>query len=322
MSSAKILIAHPPAERPAAPAKPPAKLGPVAHWWLRRLFSFSRRVPWLAMMLKRLAGRMAIRYSPKALEAATANARRLISPTLSEPDCRAYGRAVVRRFIDFVIDIGRSQNQTPEQLRARVDAVIGFDAYHAARKSGGGAIVLTAHMGSFELGLAGLTAIEKNVHVVFKRDAEDSFETLRRALRQKLGVFETPIDEGWTVWLKLRDALRADHVVVLQGDRAMPGQKSQPVPIAGGHVALPLGPLMLAIASGSPIVPVFTLATAPGRCKVFVEPAIHVNPDAEPINGIHPAMLAIAKSIEKYIVANPDQWLILDRAFVEDQVPA
>jgi len=304
--------------QPPAPAKPPAQLGPVAQWWLRRLFDVSRHAPWLAQILKHWAARTAIRYNAKARDATAANARRLISPTLPDDDCRVLGRAVVRRFIDFVIDVGRSQRQTPEELRAHIDSVQGHDAYLAARNRGGGAIILTAHMGSFELGLAALTAIEPNVHVVFKRDSEDSFEALRRNLRTTLGVHEAAVDDGWTTWLALRDALRANHVVILQGDRAMPGQKSLPVPIAGGHVALPMGPLMLAIASGAPIVPIFTLATTPGRCKVFVEPMIEVDPSAEPVNGVHPAMLKIGAVLEKYLVANPDQWLMLDPAFVED----
>jgi hypothetical protein len=76
-----------PATTPAAPPAPP-KLGPVAQWWLRRLFAVSRQAPWLARLLKRWAARTAIRYSPKALDAAIANGRRLISPDLSEMDCR------------------------------------------------------------------------------------------------------------------------------------------------------------------------------------------------------------------------------------------
>jgi KDO2-lipid IV(A) lauroyltransferase len=207
-------------------------------------------------------------------------------------------------------------------MRSRIDGVDGHDHYVAARKLGRGAIILTAHMGSFELGLAALTAIEPKVHVVFKRDTEDGFETIRQNLRHKLGVIEAPIDDGWTIWIKLRDALRADQVVILQGDRAMPGQKSQPVPVAGGHVALPLGPLMLAMASEAPIVPIFTLATAPGRCRVFVEDPIIIDPQAEPVDGVHPSLLKIGKVIEKYVVAHPDQWLVLDRAFVEDAVTA
>ncbi|CAN5596976.1 hypothetical protein BH10PLA1_BH10PLA1_05120 [soil metagenome] len=312
-------IADPPA--PAAPVaapKPPAKLGPVAQWWLRRLFTLSRNAPWMARLLRDWAARTAIRYHTNARESTAANAHRLIDPALSDMECRAFGRAVVRRFIDFVIDIGRSQGQTPEQLRAHIDSVQGHDAYLAARAPAKGAIILTAHMGSFELGLAALTAIEPHVHVVFKRDNEDSFEALRRNLRTTLGVHEAAVDDGWTTWLALRDALRANHVVILQGDRAMPGQKSQPVPIARGHVALPMGPLMLAIASGAPIVPIFTLATTPGRCKVFVETAIEVDPDAAPVDGVHPAMRQIAAVLEKYLIANPNQWLMLEPAFAED----
>jgi lauroyl/myristoyl acyltransferase len=72
------------------------------------------------------------------------------------------------------------------------------------------------------------------------------------------------------------------------------------------------------MASGSPIIPIFTLATGRGRCKVFVERPIEVDPNADLVDGALPAVRQIAAAIEKYVVANPDQWLVLDRAFVED----
>jgi KDO2-lipid IV(A) lauroyltransferase len=104
----------------------------------------------------------------------------------------------------------------------------------------------------------------------------------------------------------------------MQADRAMPGQKAQAVPMLGGHVMLPLGPVRLAEITGSPIVPVFALRTRGGRCRVIAEDPIWVDRTAEPVNGVHPTLLALGRVIERYIVAHPEQWLVLDKAFVED----
>ncbi|HMB95112.1 MAG TPA: hypothetical protein VKK61_03655, partial [Tepidisphaeraceae bacterium] len=132
-------------------------------------------------------------------------------------------------------------------------------------------------------------------------------------------IFEAPIDDGWDTWIALRDALQSDHVVVLQADRAMPGQKAQAVPMFGGHILLPLGPIKLAQISGSPIIPVFTICTQRGRCRLIVEAPIRVDAQAELIDGVHPALLQLAQIIAKHLAAHPEQWLMLTPAFVEDQ---
>ena len=296
----------------------PREPGALANWWLRVLFKASRDHHWLIRLLRPLAEYIPTRASEKIRDSTRCNARRIISPSLSEWHCRRYAGKLVLRFVDFIVDVGRSFGQTPEQMRQRVESVVGHDNYVAARAMKKGAIVVTAHMGSFELGLAALTSIEKDVHVVFKRDSMDGFENIRRSLRQTLGVHEAAIDDGWTTWIQLRDALTADHVVVLQGDRALPGQRSAPVKVAGGHIQLPLGPVKLAVASGAPIIPIFTLATGEGRCRVCVEPAILVNPAAA--DDIGSVLNQIGAVLEKYLTSYPDQWLILDRAFVEDAI--
>ena len=81
--------------------------------------------------------------------------------------------------------------------------------------------------------------------------------------------------------MHLRDALRADEVVAIQGDRIMPGQKGQRMPFLGGHLLLPSGPAKLALASGAPIVPVFSLRTSSGKVKLFIEDAINVDGDLD-----------------------------------------
>ena len=113
-------------------------------------------------------------------------------------------------------------------------------------------------MGSFELGVVALRELNERVHVVFRRDRVDAFEHLRSTLHQRLGVAEAALEEGWTVWMRLRGALQANEVVAIQGDRVMPGQRGMEMPFLRGHLSLPTGPVKLASASGAPIIPVFT----------------------------------------------------------------
>ena len=201
------------------------------------------------------------------------------------------------------------------QLQNQIESIHGDHHYDAARAAGKGAIIATAHMGSFEAGAAALRRREPKMHVVFKRDAMGRFEQVRRELRHRLGVIEAPIDDGLDVWFRLRDALQRNEIVMLQADRVMPGQKGVRLPFLHGHLEIPTGPIKLALATGAPVIPVFSRRLPDGRVRLYVEPAIFV----EPSNQLpHPAQLQIAGLLEKYVHACPEQCLLIHRAFCED----
>jgi KDO2-lipid IV(A) lauroyltransferase len=298
--------------------------GGAARFWLTALFWSVRKAPWLIPMTRPLVPWAVIWSSRPTRQATDANARRIFGPNTTKLQRRRFGRRVVSSFFDVLCDVGRSLDKSPDELGRRIASVEGDGFYQAARRLGRGAIVVTAHMGSFEVGLAALLRHERRVHVVFRRDRIDWFEQLRSSLRQRLGIIEAPVDDGWGVWMGLRDALLNNEVVVLQGDRVMPGQKGRAVPMFGGHIMLPTGPVKLALASGgAPIVPVFSEGLSDGRIRIIVEEAILVDtrPDAG-IETIDQPLRRLAGVIERHIRARPEQWLVLDRAFREEASPA
>jgi lauroyl/myristoyl acyltransferase len=187
----------------------------AAQFWLRFLFLVARRRPWLLRILKKPLVWTTVRCSGPIRRGASANARRILGPNATPAQIAAFTAKVTGNFYDFVVDVGRCGAMTAQQLQARIESIHGHQEYLATRREGGGAIVLTAHMGSFEVGLAALSTLEPRIHVVFKRDATGEFETIRRRLRQTLGVREAPVDAGWETWLGLRDALASNHVVVM-----------------------------------------------------------------------------------------------------------
>jgi len=303
---------------PSQPAGDSPLRSAAAAFWLRALFRLTTLAPDLVRACKPLFIHLAHRFSRKIRSNTDANGARILGPSSTPAERRAFGLGVVSSFYDFVCDVGRSSRSSPEELFNHIDEVHGLDAYRNARALGKGAIVVTAHMGSFEVGLAALAQNEhKPIHVVFKRDRIDAFEQLRASLRQRLNIREAPIDDGWTLWVRLRDVLHNDEVVAIQGDRVMPGQKGARVPFLNGHVLLPSGPVKLALASGAPIIPIFSIRTANGRIRIFIEDAIMVSPDGTD-DPLTPALRKLAVVLAKYIAAYPQQWLVLDKAFCED----
>ena len=279
---------------------------------LRLFFRLAEHAPRALDALRPLLCWMTFHASRQIKHATRTNARHLLGIDSTARQRDKLGVGVVNQFYQFCCDVGQSSSASPAELVERIATVRGDAQYRQARARKRGVILITAHLGSFEVGMAALRRIEPEIHVVFRRDAVGQFEQRRSRLRARLGIHEAAIDDGWSVWVRLRNALMENHAVILQADRVMPGQKGQPTPFFDGHLELPLGPVKLALASGSPIVPVFAVRRADGRIDLHVERAIEVV-------DVDSALGEIAAVLEKYIRAYPQQWLMLQPAWCEDQ---
>jgi len=293
----------------------------AAELWLNIFFWQARRHPRFLRAVKAFVVHHTWRFSEHLYGGTMANAARILGSASTLAQRETLSRGMLGAFYDFVCDVGSSVGLSRQQMLGRIESVEGEHHYRAARDSGPlrkrGAIIVTAHMGSFEVGTAALREKEPRVHVLFRRDERGGFERIRAALRKKLGVIEAPVDDGWTVWLRLRDALRNDEVVVIQCDRVMPGQKGQAVKFFDGHMLLPTGPVRLALASGAPIIPIFSVRTASGAIRLFIEEPIVVG-ETDGALSVDAAMEKVGAVLEKYVRQFPEQWLENRPAWIED----
>lgn len=322
------VAASPPPPRqttdPLEPAADPTLGTKLNDFWLGVFFGIARRMPRLLSVTRPIWVGGAWRASGSMRDSVRANLRRVLGPDTPSLEIDRVGKRVVASFYDFVCEVGANHGRSFDQLLARIVEIEGKEAFLAERKNQRGAILVTAHFGNFEVGLAAMREIEERVHVVFQRDRQSRFETIRSELHRNLGIIETPIDDGMASWLALRDALQADAVVMLQGDRVMPGQRSLDVPCLGGHLALPIGPAKLALMTGAPLIPVFAVCvppqithngmTKPGGVRIVLNDPIEVS-DA---GAVESATRRVGAAIEQLVAEYPVQWHVLHKAFVED----
>jgi len=128
-----------------------------------------------------------------------------------------------------------------------------------ALRSGGGAILLTAHMGSYDLG-AHLFAEVSGRRIVMVRAPEVDPQTREFEERRLPDAIDTQFNtDGEALALDLLHAVRDGAIVAIQGDR-MAGQiAGVPATLFGIDVELPAGPFALAMAARVPIYPVFVV---------------------------------------------------------------
>ena len=187
--------------------------------------------------------------------------------------------------------------------------------------AGGGAIVLTAHMGSYDLGAA-LFAQKFGREIRMVRAPEPDAETAQH-LQQSVhatadGAVKVAYNtEGALLSFDLLSALRSGEIVSIQGDRVIPGLAHATGDLFGHPVILPSGPFTLALVARVPIYPLFIARTGYRRYAVIVCEPIHLTRTTrsreEDIAAAVPQWCA---ALEKVIARHWDQWFAFGQIFV------
>ena len=224
------------------------------------------------------------------------------------------GREMVSRHSRFWIDLLRYSGRRDVDPRLLLASRSGDERLVAASREGRGAILLTAHVGNFELGGLFLAQLGLKVAAVYVPDPSPVIEKHREDARRMLGVRGLPIDTSPFAFLPVRKALEENTFVAIQGDRDVSGT-GQRMPFFGKSASFPVGPFRLAQVSGAPIFPVFVLQEDDGRYRTIVEEAIRV-PNARGVEGETAVVAALAffvASMERTIRAYPSQWYLFTR---------
>jgi len=228
------------------------------------------------------------------------------------------GREMVSRHSRLWIDLLRYSGRRDVDPLSLLAARSGDERLVAASREGKGAILLTAHVGNFELGGLFLAQLGLKVAVVYVPDPSPVIERHREDARRMLGVRGLPIDTSPFAFLPVLKALEENLCVAIQGDRDVSGTGRR-MPFFGKSASFPVGPFRLAQASGAPIFPVFVLQEDDGRYRTVVEEAIRV-PNARGQEG-HAAVVAaltlFVASMERTIRAYPSQWYLFTRFWEE-----
>lgn len=145
---------------------------------------------------------------------------------------------------------------------------------------GGGAILLTAHMGNYDLGSYIFTErTGRRLSVVRVPELDEKTEELAANKRKAVA------GEGFSVaynlnresmGLELLERLRNREIVAIQGDRSYEGVSSRTVQILGTDCLIPSGPFQLAMVADVPIVPLFVVRSGLHRYRVLTFDPIHI----------------------------------------------
>lgn len=177
-----------------------------------------------------------------------------------------------------------------------------------------GVIVLTGHLGNWELGAAFLALSGHPLTVValeHPSEAVTDFFVRRRLVHRMKVIF---LKDAVRACLR---ALRGNEVVALLGDRDYSGT-GEIVQFFGRNTRVPSGALTLAANTESLVVPAFAVREGE-KYKVYFNPPLELQRTEDRQEDLKVNLRKWIKVLESYIRRYPDQWFVFAPIWRSDE---
>jgi lauroyl/myristoyl acyltransferase len=193
----------------------------------------------------------------------------------------------------------------------------GIELWNEAAPPGQGLIVVTAHLGNYEVGsMLPAQLLGRQVHLVREPEADEQAQGF---IQEVLAGFN---ESRYTTHFQsddplqgmgLLDALRRGEVVAIQGDRPRTGSRSIDATLFGKPFPLPPGPAALARIADVPLLPVFVFREGRRRYRVVFRPSIRAPRTDNRTADLEATMRRVAAEVEWAIRHAPYQWFCFRR---------
>ncbi len=223
--------------------------------------------------------------------------------------------AVCRLVDDMYANLGQVIIETlrfgllsPEWMERHIE-FHGMELIQAELRRGRGAIMLTAHIGNFQLPAMIAGFWEMPITIIIKNLKPAALNEYWAAIRRRLSVKSLPHHGSFRACLAV---LKANEILGFMLDQNMKRHEGIFVEFFGRPACTSPGLAYLSALSGSPVIPVFITRRHDGTHRIDVMPAMSPPADRQP-ETIHQATQAYTAIIESAIRKHPDQWIWIHR---------
>jgi KDO2-lipid IV(A) lauroyltransferase len=229
----------------------------------------------------------------------------LAFPDLPPAERRRLGRRSFQHLGMVAAEVVRALRDPLETTLARVD-VDGIEHVRAIMASHGRALVITAHLGNWELLTLAYRLSGVPLSVVVRPLDAPLLDGVVHRLRNAAGA--TMIDKREAV-RPILEALRRGGLVAILLDQNASRREGVFVPFFGRPASTSRSVATLALRTGTPVLPLFIRREPDGRHRITVRPAIVPEGGASTEDAIADLTRRCVTEIERAIRDAPDQWM-------------
>lgn len=281
----------------------------IRYWVYRGVSYVSGRVPvrfayWMGALVGDFIYLTWRRHSGNAVS----NMRRVLGETADWRVVKEKARDSFRNYAKTLVDFLRFPHLDREEIDAAVPLKSGLHYLDEALAKGKGVVVVTGHIGNWDMAGAVLGHKGLPLHAVADRFEPQKMDDLINGTREKHGLNILSLEPGSLK--QIFTALKKNEIVLLLFDRPQPGE-GVAVQFFGETAYLPPGPAAIAIRTGAALSIGYCLRQrGDKRFRGVFEPPIEyqqlLTGDKEA--DIQRVTQEIVNRFERVIREHPDQW--------------
>ena len=283
--------------------------------WTWRAFkivqSLVERMPraW-AYALAVMAARLAWWFSPLARPRLEYNLKIACPELETDPQrLRRLSWLNFRNHAKAYADLMQLPNARVEAMRPRLK-VQGWEYLEEARSVGKGVLVVSCHMGSYEVVAAIWSATLAPVSFFAEELEPRALFEWYRDTRARLGISVLTLDYGGI--RKVLEALREQEMVITAIDRDITGT-GHVMPFFGRPAPIPLGPAAIALRLGTPVFPVCVYRLPDDTYMAEGAPLVYAKSTGDARGDQVRTTEQVLRQIERFIQQHPEQWHVPHR---------
>ncbi len=231
-------------------------------------------------------------------------------PRLSPRERRRIRVGVFQNLGRVALALAKLPAWSEQEVRQRVDFV-GLEHFRAGAARGRGVILLTAHLGNWELGALAHGAVEGPVHVIV-RPIENPL--VNRLVEGRRSAHGNRVISKRAVAREVFRVLRSNGTVGILADQNAVPEDAVFVDFFGTTAAASRGVARIALRSGAAVVPAVAWWDGASRRHVVeYGPRIELVRTGDPSRDLQASSQIFQTAIEERVRRHPEQWLWIHR---------
>ncbi len=233
------------------------------------------------------------------------NIQKSLGRTLGLKEAKSLNRRVLLHFAQVLFEVPHILKMNNRNLEKYV-TFLHEENFHNALRKGRGAFLLTGHFGNWEIMSAAISLRFGSLSVVARPFDFRPLDRVMNNLRTRFGAEIIPKQKAMR---SLLNRIRQKRVVGILLDQNVDWYAGVFVKFLGRWACTNKGLTLLALKTGAPVIPTFSVRDADGRYRIIFEKEIPLVRTGDKTRDVEENTTLFTRAIETYIRRYPEQWL-------------